>query len=265
MEFKNRPYKPIVKTRKWGRKGPDLYGQKFGRLTVIRQELKSKYYDKEWLCKCTCGEKTIVRTYNLVYGKTKSCGCLNYSAGGAWNTRLYARWSTMKNKCYNPKAVNYARFGGRGIKVCERWRKDFKEFKRDMGEIPEGRQLARRDTNKDFEPNNCYWATPEESHVNNPNAKRRIIEFKGEFKPVSEWAELTGLSSNLIFSRINRGWPVEKALTKPPHRKPVKKEEVQEPLGDAEAKQEVDNVERPGESKLERLAREYREGEENGK
>lgn len=85
---------------------------------------------------------------------------------GMTNTKIYRLWQGMIQRCYNPMADNYARYGGRSIKVCDRWRYSFENFYEDMGERPEGHSLDRIDNNGDYTPENCKWATFTEQRLN---------------------------------------------------------------------------------------------------
>lgn len=94
---------------------------------------------------------------------------------------LYRCWASMKNRCYNEKDVrNYEWYGGRGIRVCERWigKNGFWNFVEDMGEKPKGYSIDRVDTNKDYSPENCRWASPKEQSYNRRN--NLVFEIGGE-------------------------------------------------------------------------------------
>jgi hypothetical protein len=85
----------------------------------------------------------------------------------------YVSWSMAIQRCHNPKATQYRDYGGRGIKVCERWRGCFKNFIEDMGERPEGMTLDRIDFNGDYCKENCKWATDHEQNQNRRCCKPR--------------------------------------------------------------------------------------------
>lgn len=121
----------------------------------------------------------------------------------------------MIERCTNPNDQQYERYGGRGIKVCERWRK-FENFLADMGEPPPGLQIDRIDNEGDYCSSNCRWATRVQQARNKRN--NRVIEYRGRAQPLAAWAEETGLNANTIRHRLNLGWSVERALTEPPKR-----------------------------------------------
>lgn len=91
---------------------------------------------------------------------------LKYEYHGMRQHPVYDVWAEMIQRCTNPKHRRYADYGGRGISVCERWRRSFNTFFTDMGERPRGLTLERRDNDRGYEPGNCYWATPTEQNLN---------------------------------------------------------------------------------------------------
>ena len=113
----------------------------------------------------------------------------------------------------NVNSDDYANYGGRGIKVCERWGK-FENFLSDMGEPGTRMTIDRKDVNGDYEPTNCRWATYTEQ-ARNTRANRIISAFSRSMS-LAEWSDATGLDTNTISNRIKRGWPVEKTLTTKP-------------------------------------------------
>ncbi len=119
------------------------------------------------LLNCTCGKKFITRLSHVQQKQVKSCGCLlNRHGESASRTVEYSAWVSMRSRCNSPKNPRYGRYGGRGIKVCERWQ-DYDNFLADMGRRPgEGLSLDRVNNDGDYEPNNCRWATIEEQANN---------------------------------------------------------------------------------------------------
>ncbi len=136
----------------------DLTGQKFGRLTILRRGPNiGKNKEVGWICSCSCGEESLVSSNCLRRGNTKSCGCLHRKHGLS-GTRVYHVWNNMMSRCYNEKHKNYHQYGGRGIKVCERWH-DVKLFVGDVGQPPPGLTLERKNNERGYFPKNCCWAT----------------------------------------------------------------------------------------------------------
>lgn len=151
----------------------DLSGQRFGRLTAVEPTERRCGESIVWRCLCECGNEIFVRATSLRAGHTQSCGCLSrdltkkrFLTHGMTYTREYNTWKSMHARCKNPKRPGFADYGGRGIKVCERWNK-FENFLEDMGLRPEGKTLDRwPDNDGDYELDNCRWATQAEQNSN---------------------------------------------------------------------------------------------------
>ena len=126
----------------------------------------------------------------------------------------YRAWQAMKRRCWNPNDVRYERYGGRGIKICDRWMSSYIDFLKDMGRKPTQKHtLDRINLDGNYEPSNCRWATPEQQMRNRRN--NVVITINGISKSACEWAETTKVSAYVIRKRIHRGWTGEEALFAP--------------------------------------------------
>ena len=124
----------------------------------------------------------------------------------------YNCWRDMRKRCNNPKATRYERYGGRGIKVCERWN-SFVNFLADMGEAAPGMSIERIDYNGDYTPENCKWIPKSRQSAN--RSMCRMITFRGETKILSDWERDLGLYRGAIYLRQSCGWSMEKILSTP--------------------------------------------------
>ena len=204
----------------------DLEGKRFGRLTVTSYAGKKGRLNR-WNTLCDCGGERIVQSGNLVTGNTKSCGCLcremvsqarrkHGESGNAESGRTpeYTAWAAIRRRCENPNDGSFSRYGGRGISVCDRWRLSFEDFLEDMGRRPsEFHSIDRIDNSGNYEPSNCRWATDKEQSRN--RRSNRVLEYNGEKKCLTEWAEEMNVNSKAIEARLKRGWSVGKSLTTP--------------------------------------------------
>lgn len=121
-------------------------------------------------------------------------------------------WKNMQQRCYNQNAPGYKNYGGRGIRICIKWRLSFKCFLKDMGRRPEGLTLERKDNDGNYTPDNCRWATRKEQQRNKRN--NILLTHKGKTMCLGEWAEYLVMSRNTIKKRYAYGMPVDRILAK---------------------------------------------------
>lgn len=190
-------------------------GDKHGLLTVTAQA-PSRGRQSRWTCICECGNVTEVFGMHLRSNSIKSCGCQRLEAQrkavtthGLTKSPTHTTWSMMKQRCLNPRAPDFEKYGGRGVKVCERWL-SFDSFLADMGPRPEGLTLDRIDNNRGYEPSNCRWATPTEQQA---NRRRTVFMTLGtETRPLAQLAKEHGLKPRNVYMRVRYGWTPEQAL-----------------------------------------------------
>ncbi len=199
----------------------NLIDRRFHRLTVISRVTGTIH--TTWLCRCDCGSLVAVRAGHLLAGKIKSCKCLradigqelreNSPSGRGFRAEEWV-WRGMKRRCYDPNCKSYADYGGRGIKVCERWQ-HFANFLADMGPRPSPHHQLDRfpDNNGDYRPGNCRWVVSRQNNRNRRDNHR--IMFDGKNLCLAEWSELTGISRHAIVGRLTRGWSIKATLTTP--------------------------------------------------
>lgn len=166
----------------------------------------------------SCQQAPYTRGYcKKHYYKRRSEGMPKLEPGRYLRTNdpTYLSYWCMRQRCYQPNTNGYDKYGGAGIRVCDRWMqpmpRGFLNFLEDMGTRPEGMTLDRVDNGKDYTPDNCRWAT-RKSQSNNRRATRTLTHA-GRTLPLTQWADEIGITPNTLRARLRRGWSIEKALT----------------------------------------------------
>lgn len=202
-------------------KAIDFTGRRFGRLVALRV-IRRHGERRMWECLCDCGATTITSPKRLACGETRSCGCLfrdTITLHGATHHPLYPTWNYMLTRCYNTKSEGYEHYGGRGIKICDRWLNNPHAFFEDMGPKPSPKHsIDRIDSEGDYEPSNCRWATSIEQNRNRSVCKK--LTWNGRTMGVPEWAEEIGIPRRRLTARLRDGWTLERALTQPKRKAP---------------------------------------------
>lgn len=198
---------------------PDqIAGKKFGHLLILREAAR-KLRHRRVVYRCDCGIEREVYLVCIVQGITKSCGCMRVPNALVRITGLpkipeVGIWRGMIRRCEDPLYKEYGNYGGRGIKVCQRWRHSFSSFYEDIGQRPDPKYTIDRVNNDgDYEPGNVRWATQKQQQTN--KRTNHLIAYRGETLPVSVWAERCRISTEAVISRLKHGWPVKEALEKP--------------------------------------------------
>lgn len=181
-------------------------GKAFGRWTVI-DDLRPL-----WIVRCECGATKEVRRDFIIRRLSKGCMSCVQKSHGMEGSRIYNIWAGMKQRCSNPDSHAYARYGGRGIRVCDRWQ-DFAPFLADMGEAPRGKTLGRIDNDGPYSRENCRWETPKQQSRNRWNTA--FVVWRGEKRAVADVADECGMPLVLVRNRLAVGWSIEKAVTIP--------------------------------------------------
>lgn len=187
----------------------DLTGKRFGKLIVIKKVMSDKSGHSKWLCLCDCGKIKEILGDNIRRGLCKSCGCGHIKKHGKYKTRIYHIWTHMKQRCYNPKEKKYSNYGGRGIRVCEEWKKNFKSFY--DWSINNGYSdkltIDRIDSNGDYCPENCQWISLSDNSKKTRSVKidiKTAIEIRSKKGIMQkELAKMYNVSNGCIWSIIH--------------------------------------------------------------
>ena len=194
----------------------DLTGYRSGKLVAVEYIMPRR----RWRCACDCGNESFVTVTALRKREIVSCGCWRKErpspsiTHGMTHSPEYYSWRAMKRRCLAPNASQYRYYGGRGIRICRRWIDSFEAFFADMGPKPTRKHsIERNNTNGDYTPDNCCWATQEAQNNNHRNT--RIFTVAGVTGPVSLLARLHGMPVRLIRERLDRGFSIDRALSQP--------------------------------------------------
>ncbi len=205
----------------------DLTGRTFGRWRVLSKSATKLYANHiAYICRCNCGTERLVSGSLLKRHKSQSCGCAFVEGAaksqlkhGLTTHRLKGTWRSMKERCCNPNHAAYARYGGRGIGVCERWM-SLETFIKDNEPLARpGLTLDRINNDAGYSPDNCRWVEPREQMRN--RATTVWIEHQGRRQTMTDWAAELGITLHALRHRLDN-WPLDEALTRPvtpPHRR----------------------------------------------
>ena len=196
----------------------NLKNKKFGKLTVIKMhEDKSKGI--KWVCKCDCGNETIVYSNFLKSGHTKSCGCLQkevvsniFRTHNLSKTKLYKRWEDMKNRCYTKTQTMYKYYGAKGIKICEEWLdkenglNNFYNWSMKNG-YRDNLTIDRIDSKGNYTPDNCRWV--DRFVQNNNTSRNHLVTYNNETHSLAQWEKILGINQHTLLKRIREKFPKE--------------------------------------------------------
>ena len=194
-------------------------GEQVGNV-IFLYDVKGMIKERQAMFSCICGKNFVSYISKIKRFETQSCGCLQKRVTSETNSRhrlkghkLYGVWSAMKRRCNNKNTTQYKDYGGKGVVVCDEW-KEFMPFFRWAIENgwEEGLQLD-KDTKGGgmiYSPSTCCFVTPKAN--SNKRATSRHIEYNGETKTVSEWADHFQISLKNLYQRLSRGWDFEKCV-----------------------------------------------------
>lgn len=182
----------------------NLAGKRFGRLTVMSENGRSKQGNVLWLCQCDCGKDVTVNSSYLITKTTMSCGCLKrdetvnrFTTHGKTKTRLYKTWASMIQRCHDVNHRSYKSYGGYGITVCDEWR-DFSSFEKwsNSNGYDETLTIDRIDCYGNYCPENCQWISFEQNRKKHKDSI--MLEYKGRIEPLKTWCDILGLPTQTI-------------------------------------------------------------------
>lgn len=192
--------------------------RRYGLLAVVEKGTHGRKLITKWRCKCDCGVEREIFQDQLVAGRARSCGTckenqrraatVHGATAGGKPTAEFRIWKGIKERCTNAASKSYPRYGGRGIRICDRWAQSFQNFVDDVGPRPTMRHSLDRypENNGHYEPGNVRWTTPKQQSANRQNS--RLLTIDGETRPLYDWAPVLGISRSTIWY-----WLKKKGLT----------------------------------------------------
>lgn len=200
----------------------DLVGKRFGRLIILRRS-ENKFGKTHWMSRCDCGNLSgPTAGSTLISGHSKSCGCLSvelFAERGRsrakhhmTHTRIYNIWLSMRSRCSYSKSKFYKNYGGRGIKVCVEWESDFLtfyEWAMNNG-YEDNLSIDRIKNDGNYEPSNCKWSTEKEQ--SNNTRMNLLIDYKGETRTATQWAEELNIERSKIYTWVAKGRPFDQLI-----------------------------------------------------
>lgn len=200
----------------------DLTGQRFGMLTVIEETsphiTSGGSKQRQWVCHCDCGNRTITTTQNLRSGDTRSCGCYekrskkeNATIHGESRTKLHNIWKAMRKRCRNENSSDYKYYGGKGVSVCDDWNDyaSFRNWALSNG-FKDGLTIDRIDSSCGYSPENCRWISIKEQSNNRTNNRR--FTHNGENHTIAEWSEITHIPYHTLYMRLYHGKTIDESI-----------------------------------------------------
>lgn len=198
----------------------DLTGKRFERWTVLN---RGTPHPKRtlWVCKCSCGTVREVVADSLTRGASTSCGCLHrelvaqrFTTHGKSDTPEFIIWAHIVSRCTNPNDTAFKNYGGRGIRICAEWKKDFAAFLKHVGPRPSpAHSIERIRNSRGYAPGNVRWATWREQCRN--KRTNVFLSFSGKRMCLADWAEKQRIPYHRLKRRILDGWSIARSLTTP--------------------------------------------------
>ena len=200
----------------------DLIGHRYGRLTVVTISEPTAKGKPQWVCRCDCGNEHVASASNLRNGTVRSCGCLRSESArrassmrrthGLTGSRLERIWKGMCTRCYNRRSLAFAYYGDRGIVICDEWlmnRAAFFNWALSSG-YRDWFSIDRINNDGPYSPENCRWVNAIEQANN--TRRNRVIEHGGMRLTLAQWAKRAGISTGLLWWRLESGWEIAMAV-----------------------------------------------------